>query len=448
MTAGGGERPGADAGDDVREAGRERRPAAASAEARAQLEVFARGAAELVVEAELLERIEAHLSGRRGPLRVKAGFDPTRPDLHLGHVVLLQKMRQIQDLGHHIVFVVGDTTAMVGDPTGQNEARPRLTREAVLEAAKTYQAQCFKVLDAARTEVRYNGEWLGKMSVIDLIELSAKATLARILERDDFSKRVAEQRAVYMHELLYPLLQAYDSVALDCDLELGGTDQFFNLNVGRDLMPRYGKPPQCVLTTPLLEGLDARLENGRVIGKKMSKSADNYIGIAEPPVAMFKKAMQIDDGVVWRYFELLSSKSAAEIAALRAQATDPREPKRLFGREIVARFHGPDAAREAEAEFDRVYLKKGGVPDDVPEFEVAAADASGLWIAKALSASGLAPTTGEGKRMVSHGYVEVDGARVTDDQLRLPAGGRYLLRSGSKTRRFAYVVVSAGAGAG
>lgn len=444
MTAGGS--PGGDIRDEVHEAGRERRLAAYSAEARAQLEIFARGAADLVVEAELLERIDAHLAGRRGPLRVKAGFDPTRPDLHLGHVVLLQKMRQIQDLGHQVVFLVGDYTAMVGDPTGQNEARPRLTRDDVLSAAKTYQAQCFKVLDEGRTEVRYNGEWLGKMGVVDLIELSAKATLARILERDDFTKRVAEKRAVYMHELLYPLLQAYDSVALDCDLELGGTDQFFNLNVGRDLMPRYGKPPQCVLTTPLLEGLDARVESGRVVGKKMSKSADNYIGVSEPPVAMFKKAMQIDDHVIWRYFELLSSKGSAEIAALRAGTTDPREPKRLFGREIVARFHGPGAAAEAEAEFDRVYLNKGGVPDDVREFEVPTADGAGLWIAKALSASGLAPSTGEGKRMVKHGYVEVDGARVTDDELRLPAGGRYLLRSGSKTRRFAYVVVPAGAG--
>ncbi len=416
------------------------------AEVARQLEVFARGAADLVVEAELAERIEAHLAGRRGPLRVKAGFDPTRPDLHLGHVVLLQKMRQIQDLGHQIIFLIGDYTATVGDPTGHNEARPRLTHPEVLEAAKTYQTQCFKVLDEARTEVRYNGEWFGTMSLIELIELNAKATLARILERDDFAKRVAERRPVYMHELLYPLLQAYDSVALDCDLELGGSDQFFNLNVGRDLMPRYGKPAQCVLTTPLLEGLDARVESGKVVGKKMSKSADNYIGVDEPPLAMFKKAMQIDDGVVWRYFELLSAKGAAEIAALKAATSDPREPKRLFGREIVARFHGAGAAQGAEAEFDRVYLGQGGVPADVPEF-AATGDSAGLWVAKALSLTGLAATTGEGKRMVTHGYVEVDGTRVTDDQLRLPAGGRYLLRSGSKTRRFAYVVVAApGAG--
>ncbi|MCU0683889.1 MAG: tyrosine--tRNA ligase [Polyangiaceae bacterium] len=418
--------------------------AARSPEVQRQLEIFARGAADLVVEAELAERLEAHLAGRRAPLRVKAGFDPTRPDLHLGHVVLLQKMRQIQDLGHQIVFLIGDYTATVGDPTGQNDARPRLTHAEVLEAAKTYQTQCFKVLDEARTEVRYNGEWLGKMSLVDVIELGAKATLARILERDDFSKRVAEHRPVHMHELFYPLLQGYDSVALDCDLELGGSDQLFNLNVGRDLMPRYGKAAQCVLTTPLLEGLDARLENGRVIGKKMSKSADNYIGIDEPPLAMFKKAMQIDDGVIWRYFELLSPRSAAELAALRAGTTDPREPKRLFGRETVERFHGAEAARAAEAEFDRVYLQKGGVPDDIREVPVAATG-EGLWIAKALSASGLAPTTSEGKRMVTHGHVEVDGVRVTDDQLRLPAGGRYLLRSGSKTRRFAYVIVSPGA---
>lgn len=426
---------------------REPKAAAGSAEARRQLDVFARGAVDLVVEAELVARLDEHLAGRRGPLRVKAGFDPTRPDLHLGHVVLLQKMRQIQDLGHQVVFLIGDYTATVGDPTGQNESRPRLTHAQVLEAATTYQAQCFKVLDPARTEVRYNGEWLGQMTPIELIELSAKATVARILERDDFSKRMAEHRAIYVHELLYPLLQGYDSVALDADLELGGTDQLFNLNVGRDLMPRYGKPAQCVLTTPLLEGLDARVENGRVVGKKMSKSADNYIGVDEPPVVMFKKAMQIDDGVIWRYFELLSVKSSAEIAALKAQTTDPREPKRMFARETVGRFHGPDAARAAEAEFDRVYLQRDGVPDQVPEFSVAA-DPAGLWIAKALSVSGLAPTTSEGKRMVTHGNVEVDGARVTDDQLRLPPGGRYLLRSGSKTRRFAYVVVTPAPGAG
>ena len=407
-----------------------------------QLDVIARGAVDIVVPAELETRVRDFLAGKRGPLRVKAGFDPTRPDLHLGHTVLLQKMRQLQDLGHTIIFLVGDYTAMVGDPTGQNEARPRLTREDVLRAAETYQEQAFKVLDKARTEVRFNGEWLGKMTAIDFIELAAKVTVARILERDDFAKRFAEQRPIYQHELLYPLLQGYDSVALDADLELGGTDQLFNLNVGRDLMPRYGKPAQCVLTMPLLEGLDARMVDGKIVGKKMSKSADNYIGITEPPLVMFRKCMQIDDFVVWRYFELLSSRSRADIDELRKRTEDPREAKRLFGIEMVTRFHGEGEATKADEEFKKVYLDKGGVPDDVPEFTVAT-EGEGLWIAKALSSAGLAASTSEGRRMIKDGWVEVDGARVTDEKLQLAKGKKYLLRTGSKNRKFAYVVVPA-----
>ena len=405
------------------------------------LEVIARGAADLVVAKELEDRIAAYLAGARGPLRVKAGFDPTRPDLHLGHCVLLQKMRQFQDLGHTVVFLIGDYTAMVGDPTGQNEMRPRLTHEQVMTAATTYTEQCFKVLDRDKTEVRYNGEWLGKMGTLELIELAAKITVARIMERDDFKKRWDEQRPIYQHELLYPLLQGYDSVALDADVELGGTDQLFNLNIGRDLMPRYGKVAQCVLTVPLLEGLDARVVDGKIVGKKMSKSADNYVGVSEPPAVMFRKCMQIDDGVIFRYFELLSRKTAAEIAALRAATTDPREPKRLFALEIVARFHGDDEAAKAEEEFRRVYLDKGGLPDDIKEVTVPIEGAT-LWIAKALSSAGLAGSTSEGRRMLKDGWVEVDGARITDEQHQLAKGGRYLLRTGSKNRKFAYVIVA------
>ncbi len=405
------------------------------------MDVITRGAVDVVRAEELEARIGGFLAGTRGPLVVKTGFDPTRPDLHLGHAVLLQKMRQFQDLGHTVVFVVGDYTAMVGDPTGRNDARPRLTRDEVLAAARTYQQQAFKVLDEPRTVVRYNGEWLGKMTALDFIELAAKVTVARILERDDFQKRWRESRPIHQHELLYPLLQGFDSVALACDVELGGTDQLFNLNVGRDLMPRYGQAAQSVLTVPLLEGLDARVVDGKIVGKKMSKSADNYVGITEPPLDMFRKCMQIDDAVVWRYFELLSSRSAGDIARLRAEVTDGREVKRLFADEMVTRFHDAEAAKEAAEAFARVYLADAGLPDDIPGFTVST-EGDTLWIAKALAAAKLCASTSDGKRMVTDGWVEVDGAHVTDPKLGLPKGARYLLRTGSKNRRFAYVTVT------
>ncbi len=406
------------------------------------LETIQRGAVDVVSTADLSSRLSDWLAGKRGPLRVKAGFDPTRPDLHLGHCVLLQKMRQFQDLGHTVIFLVGDTTAMVGDPSGRSDARPRLTHDDVRTAAATYQQQAFKVLDAARTEVRYNSEWLGKMSVIDMIELTSRRTVARTLERRDFRERFEQQSDIYLHEFSYPLLQGYDSVALQADIELGGTDQLFNLNVGRDLMPRYGLPAQCVLTTPLLEGTDARVIDGKIVGKKMSKSANNYIGIDEPPDVMFVKCMMIDDAVLYRYFDLLSSRSNAEVAALRA-APDPLAHKRLFAREIVTRFHSPDAAALAEQSFDKVRVSDG-IPDekDIPSFTVEA-DEAGLWIAKALAATGLAPSTSEGKRMIKNGRVEVDQVHITDDTLKLARGARYLLRSGSKNRKFAYLVIPA-----
>lgn len=277
-----------------------------------QLEILCKGAVDLHVRAELEERL------REGkPLRVKAGFDPTRPDLHLGHTVVMQKMREFQDFGHTVIFVVGDFTAMVGDPTGKNELRPRLSREEVVAAAETYQAQAFKVLDRNKTVVRYNSEWLNKLDPTQMIELCAKYTVARMLERDDFKKRYEEARPIYVHEFMYPLLQAYDSVELEADIELGGTDQLFNLLVARDLMPRYGKRAQMVMTMPLLEGTNARIEDGKVVGPKMSKSADNYVGITEPPFDMLQKLMLVDDGVVWRYMELLSSRPPEEVARLR-----------------------------------------------------------------------------------------------------------------------------------
>ncbi|MFO0675629.1 MAG: tyrosine--tRNA ligase [Polyangiaceae bacterium] len=408
-----------------------------------QLALLSRGVVELHVRSELEARLESSRTSGK-PLRVKAGFDPTRPDLHLGHTVLLSKMRQFQDLGHTAILLVGEFTAMVGDPTGKNDLRPRLSREEVKAAAKTYLEQAFKVLDPARTETRTNSEWLDKLVANDVVELMAKMTVARMLERTDFGQRFAENRPIYQHEFLYPLLQGYDSVALDCDVELGGSDQLFNLLVGRDLMPKYGLKPQIVMTTPLLEGTDAKLdEKGQVVGKKMSKSADNYVGIQEEPLTMFRKVMQIDDDVIFRYFELLSNRSNDDIAALKAEkksGKNPMEIKALFAREIVTRFHDAEAAEAAARGFEAVY-SKDALPADIPEVTLATETAT-LWIAKALAGAGLVKSSGEGKRLVEQGGVEVDQARVTDAQMQLERGKRYLLRVGSKNRRFAYVTVA------
>jgi len=407
-----------------------------------QIAVITRGAVDVHVRAELEQRLKkAQETGK--PLRVKAGFDPTRPDLHIGHAVLMAKMRQFQDLGHQVILLVGEFTAMVGDPTGKNDLRPRLSREEVRASAKTYTDQAFKILDKDKTEIRSNSEWLDKMSPGDIVELMAKMTVSRMLERKDFGQRYAEGKPIYQHEFLYPLLQGYDSVALACDIELGGSDQLFNLLVGRDIMPRYGQTAQMVLTTPLLEGTDAKMENGVVVGKKMSKSADNYIGLTEPPVVMFRKVMQIDDEVIFRYFELLSARSSQDIADLKkekAEGRDPREIKALFAKELITRFHDAAAATSAEAEFKQVY-GADAVPDDVGEITVTT-DGASLWIAKALSSAGLVKSTGEGKRLVEQGGVEVDRARVTDANYQLERGKKYLLRVGSKNRRFKYVVVA------
>jgi tyrosyl-tRNA synthetase len=408
----------------------------------AQLALLERGAVDLHTRTELESRLEgARASGT--PLRVKAGFDPTRPDLHLGHTVLLQKMRQFQDLGHTAILLIGDFTAMVGDPSGQNESRPRLSRAEVDRAAETYMQQAFKVLDRDRTEVRGNREWIDRLTMDDAAELMAKYTVSRMLERKDFAARFAEGRPIYQHEFLYPLLQGYDSVALECDVELGGTDQLFNLLVGRDLMGRYGKRPQLVMTTPLLEGIDARIENGVVVGKKMSKSADNYIGIQEPPDAMFRKVMQIDDAVIFRFFELLSSRTGEEIAELRREKAAGRSPlaiKALFASEIVARYHGTAAAERAAADFDKVYAKDA-VPDDVPRVELKPADGAVVELAWALKQANLVPSTNEARRLVEQGGVELDGARVTDPKAPLARGSEHLVRVGSKNRRFARIRV-------
>lgn len=408
-----------------------------------QMDTLCRGVVDIHVRAELEERIR---SGK--PLKVKAGFDPTRPDLHLGHTVLMQKMRQFQDFGHTVIFVVGDFTAMVGDPTGQNDLRPRLTREEVMAAAATYQEQAFKVLDKDRTVVRYNSEWLDKLGATGMIELGAKYTVARMLERDDFSKRFEEKRPIHIHEFLYPLLQAYDSVALENDIELGGTDQLFNLLVGRDLMPRYGLRAQMVMTTPILEGTDARIENGKITGKKMSKSADNYVGINEPPFEMLQKLMLIDDQVIWRFMDLLSARSNEEIAALRADVAAGRAGiiavKEAFAVEVVTRFHSAEAAGEAVAR--RRNVAKGGLPDNIEEARVNAGDKAGIWIAKAMKDTLLAPSTSEALRLLRGGAVYVGEGALPDEatkneKLELQKGRRYLIRVGSKNRRFLFVTV-------
>jgi tyrosyl-tRNA synthetase len=402
-----------------------------------QLEVLCRGAVDLHVRSELEDRIRENR-----PLRVKTGFDPTRPDLHLGHAVLIQKMRQFQELGHHVTFVVGDFTAMVGDPTGRNDLRPRVTREEVHAAAMTYQRQAFKILDERLTTVRYNSEWLEKLTPYDMIELGAKYTVARMLERDDFSKRYREERPIFVHEFLYPLLQAYDSVVLESDIELGGTDQLFNLLVGRDLMPRYGKRPQLVLTTPLLEGTDARVVDGKITGKKMSKSADNYVGVDEPPFDMLQKLMLVDDAVIFRYFDLLSSRTNEELTSLRADVAAARtgivEVKELFAKEMVTRFHSADAAEAALAR--RKSVAAGGLPDHIDEIDVLA-DGDGIWLAKAMALAALTQSSGEGARLVKGGAVHLDGTVVKEDRLKLEKGKRYLIRVGSKNRRFAYLTV-------
>ena len=403
-----------------------------------QLAVITRGVVDNPMADELAARLTE--SAKAGvPLRVKAGFDPTRPDLHLGHAVLLTKLRQFQDLGHKAILLVGDFTALVGDPTGQNDLRPRLTRDEVNAAAKTYTDQAFRILDAECTEVRFNSEWLGAMTSFEFVELLAKQTVSRMLERNDFALRHSEGRPIWQHEFLYPLLQGFDSVALTSDLELGGTDQLFNLLMGRDLQGKYGQRGQMVLTVPILEGTDAKVDDGgKVVGKKMSKSAGNYVGLREAPAEMYRKMLQIDDLVIWRYFELLSAKSRDAIAELRATEKNPMTVKGLFAKEMITRFHSAEDAEQAEGEFKRVY-SGDAVPENVPVFEFDT-DGAGVWLPKALATALLVKSTSEGRRLVEQGGVEVDGARATDPKATL-SRGEYLVRVGSKQRRFARVVV-------
>ena len=409
-----------------------------------QLARLESGVVDLLLRAELEQRLEESRKAAR-PLRVKAGFDPTRPDLHVGHAVVLQKMRVFQDLGHTAIFLIGDFTAMVGDPTGANESRPRLTRAEVERSAETYLDQAFKVLDRDKIELRRNSEWLDGATMVDAVGLMAKSTVSRMLERKDFRQRFDEQRAIHQHEFLYPLLQAYDSVVLECDVELGGTDQLFNLTLGRDLMGKYGKRPQIVMTTPILEGIDARYEGGEITGKKMSKSADNYIGLREDPLEMFRKAMQIDDDVIFRFFALLSSRTPAEVATLKEEKVrgrNPMEIKAIFAREIVERFHDAGTAERVAREFAGVY-GKDAVPDDVPSIELSPSGGVAE-LAWALKQANLAESTSAARRLIEQGGVEIDGQRATDPKARLLPGSAHLVRVGSKSRRFARIVIALG----
>ena len=391
------------------------------------LDTIRRGADELIVEDDLRRKLS-----RGKPLRVKAGFDPTAPDLHLGHTVLLNKMRQFQDLGHHVMFLIGDFTGMIGDPTGRNATRPPLTPEQIAANAETYKSQVFKVLDAQRTEVLFNSTWCSQLGAAGVVRLAGRWTVARMLERDDFSKRFAEQRPISIHEFLYPLVQGYDSVAMKADVELGGTDQKFNLLVGRELQKDFGQEPQVILTMPLLEGLDGV--------NKMSKSLGNYVGITDAPNEMFGKLMSVSDELMWRYIELLSFESLATIAGWKGsleQGGNPRDIKVRFAQEIVARFHDRRAADAALEDFEARF-RHGGVPEDLPE-QVIDVPAEGAPIVQVLKSSGVVPSTSEAHRMIEQGGVKVNGEKVSDKSLRLDAGATYVLQVGK--RKFAKVAL-------
>ena len=393
-----------------------------------QLEIIRRGTDEILLEEDLVEKLK---SGK--PLRVKAGFDPTAPDLHLGHTVLINKLRQFQDLGHHILFLIGDFTGMIGDPTGKSTTRPPLTEFEVAENAKTYQEQIFKILDRDKTEVVFNSHWMKDVGAAGMVKLAASSTVARMLERDDFSKRYSSGQAIAIHEFLYPLIQGYDSVELESDVELGGTDQKFNLLMGRQLQEQHGQKPQVVLTMPILEGLDGV--------QKMSKSLNNYIGIEDAPGDMFGKIMSVSDELMWRYFELLSFRPMSEIEGFQQEVEagkNPRDIKFLLAEEIITRFHSQEDAVKAREGFIAQFAK-GAIPDDIPEhtFE---AGADGYPIANLLKDADLCSSTSEAMRMIQQGAVKIDGAKVTDKSLRITAGTEAVFQVGK--RKFARIALN------
>ena len=390
-----------------------------------------RGVVEVIQEKELKERIR-EASKKKTGLRIKAGFDPTAPDIHLGHTVLIQKLKHFQDEGHQVIFLVGDVTAMIGDPTGRFETRKSLSKEEVIENSETYKEQIFKILDPEKTEIRYNSEWIAGISPEKFIHLAAQMTVARMLERDDFSKRYQSGQPIAIHEFLYPLVQGYDSVALKADIELGGTDQKFNLLVGRELQRNYGQRPQVVLTMPILEGLDGV--------QKMSKSLNNYIGITDHPDEMFGKIMSISDELMWRYFELLSFKAMTEIQQYKQDieaGANPRDVKFILAEEIVDRFHSQTDATRARENFVARF-QKGAIPEDIPEKRLLSPGAS-MSISLVLKEAGLASSTSEARRSIRGGGVRVDGVRVEDEVLELPPGSTYLIQKGK--RHFARVVI-------
>jgi tyrosyl-tRNA synthetase len=395
---------------------------------RAAFAVSQRGCDEILPDADWLKKL-AKSAATGVPLRIKLGLDPTAPDIHIGHTVVLNKMRQLQDLGHQVIFLIGDFTSMIGDPSGRNATRPPLTKEQILANAETYYAQASLVLDPARTEIRYNSEWSDPLGARGMIELAAKYTVARMLERDDFTKRYASHTPISVHEFLYPLMQGYDSVALKSDLELGGTDQKFNLLMGRHLQQEYGQEPQCVLTMPLLEGLDGV--------EKMSKSKNNYVAISEPANSMFAKILSISDVLMWKWFTLLSFKSLDEIALLKSQVEagrNPKEAKVLLAKEITARFHSLQAADAAEEDFNN--RARGGIPDDITEVSLSGAP---LGVGAMLKAAGLVASGGEATRLIEQGGVKIDGVTISDKALKLEAG-RFVAQVGK--RKFARVTLS------
>ncbi len=395
-----------------------------------QLAIIKRGADELLIEAELIEKLKKSIKNNQ-PLKIKAGFDPTAPDLHLGHTVLLNKLRQMQELGHQVLFLIGDFTGMIGDPTGKSTTRPPLTKEQVIENAKSYQSQVFKILKPEQTTVVFNSSWLNDLGAAGMIKLAASHTVARMLERDDFSKRYKANQPIAIHEFLYPLLQGYDSVALEADIELGGTDQKFNLLMGRELQKQAGQSPQCVLTMPLLEGLDGV--------NKMSKSLGNYIGVAEAPETIFAKIMSVSDELMWRYIELLSFASIEDIAQAKAEVlagANPRNIKVRFAQEIVTRFYDLDAAEKALADFQT--RAKGGVPEDVPNITVTIENTE-ISIAQMLKLAGLVASTSEALRAIEQGGIKIRTEKVTNKQMTFQKGDVFIAQVGK--RKFANVTI-------
>lgn len=398
-----------------------------------QLRLLKKGVVDLEVESELLKKLKWSYENKK-PLRIKAGFDPNRPDLHLGHTVLMNKMRQFQELGHHVIFLIGDFTALIGDPTGRNQTRPPLTVDEVKENAKTYARQVFKILDENKTEIAYNSHWMNKFTAVEFIRLSAQYTVARMLERDDFSKRYKGGQSISIHEFLYPLVQGYDSVALKSDVELGGTDQRFNLLVGRTMQTSYGQAPQCIMTTPILEGLDGV--------QKMSKSLDNYIGVEESPREMFGKTMRVSDELMIRYYELLTDMTVDEIDQLKSDLKSgkkhPRNVKVDLAKTLITRFHSQSAADNAEREFTEIFVNKG-LPDEIPVYNVNSTKE--VWICQLMKEAGLTEGTGEAKRLILGKAVEINSEKILDEKLKLELkpGAELIIKAGKK--KFVKVVV-------